>query len=196
MKMTIKNLFILITLLTFVLPAFSVESFQDKKKEIIALYNANSLDSAYAEITKITEDKRDYELWFLLANISQDKGNNTNAVFFLQKSINLNQDFDKAHYNLGNIYFEEKRYNLAVNEYKSAIRTKKDFPYYYYNMGCAYLGLKDYKAAKNAFEKAIKIKADEADFYYNLAIAYKNLGNDKEMQNAVDLYNKLKDKKI
>ena len=190
----LKYLLIILFAAGICLPSFSAPISPDKKKEIIALYNSNSLDEAYAEITKILEDERDYELWYLLANISQDKGNTTNAVFFLQKSINLNPDFDKAHYNLGNIYLNEKRYNLAINEYKKAIKIKKDFAYYYYNTGCAYLGLKDYRNAKNAFVKAIKLNSDEADFYYNLAIAYKNLKNEKEMKSALESYKRLKDK--
>ncbi|MCD7879264.1 MAG: tetratricopeptide repeat protein, partial [Candidatus Gastranaerophilales bacterium] len=152
------------------------------------------LEEAYNMISKITEDERDYELWFLLGNISQDLNNDTNASFFLQKSILLNPEFDKAHYNLGNIYLKEKRYNSAVNEYKLAVKYKKDFPYYYYNLGCAYLGLKDYKNAKNSFNKAIKLNGGEADFYYNLAYAYKYLNDNEQAQKAYSIYKELKNK--
>ena len=82
-----KIFLVLFIILSVAMPSFAVLS-QDKKKEIIALYNSNNLDEAYFEISKITESDRDYELWYLLANISQDRGNNTNAVFFLQKSLN------------------------------------------------------------------------------------------------------------
>ncbi len=175
--------------------AFSEQSFEDKKKEIIALYNSNNLEEAYNMISKITEDERDYEIWYLLGNLAQDFNNDTNASFYLQKSILLKPDFDKAHYNLANIYFKEKKYNSAINEYKLAIKYKKDFAYYYYNLGCAYLEQKNYKDAKNAFEKAIKLKSNEPNFYYNLAIAFKNLGKDVEMNEAIDNYKKLKNEK-
>ncbi len=186
---------IIYILIAYILGAnfgFAKESFEDKKKQIIALYNSNNLEEAYNMISKITEDERDYELWYILGNISQDFNNETNASFFLQKSIMLKPDFDKAHYNLANIYLNQGKYNSAINEYKSALKYKKDFPYYYYNLGCAYLGIKDYKEAKNAFEKAIKLKPDNADFYYNLAYSYKQLNNDKEMKKALETYNKLK----
>lgn len=192
-----KKIFVFFTVLVFFTLGTDVclaeSSFEERKKDIIALYNSNNLEEAYSRISKITEDERDYELWFLLGNISQDLDNDTNASFFFQKSVLLKPDFDKAHYNLANICLKEKKYNTAINEYKLAIKYKKDFPYYYYNMGCAYLGLKDYKNAKTAFEKAIKLKTDEADFYYNLAFAYKNLNNEKELQKALDMYNKLKE---
>lgn len=188
------NLFILILVFVFsVSSSFSAQSLDETKKQIIALYNSNQLEEAHNMISKLTESERDYEIWYLLGNLAQDFNNDTNASFFLQKSIILNPEFDKARYNLANIYLKEKKYNSAIKEYKAAIRIKKDFPYYYYNLGCAYLGQKEYKDAISAFKKAIKLKSDVADFYYNLAYAYKNLNNEKEYQKAIDVYNKLKE---
>ncbi len=171
---------------------FAAQSFDEKKKEIIALYNSNNLEEAYKKISTITEDERDYEIWYLLGNLSQDFNNDTNAAFFLQKAILLNPEFDKAHYNLANIYLKEGKYNSAINEYKLAIKYKKDFAYYYYNLGCAYLGQRDYKTAINSFKKAIKLKNDDANFYYNLAFAYQKIEKEKEYKEAIDTYNKLK----
>ncbi len=194
----IKKIIITLTIFMYLFvgieQTFAAQSLEAQKKEIIALYNSNHLEEAYQMISKITEDERDYELWFLLGNISQDLDNDLNASYFLQKSIILKNDFDKAHYNLANIYLKDKKYNSAIQEYKEAIKYKKDFPYYYYNLGCAYLGLNKYKEAKSAFNKAIKLKNNEANFYYNLAFALKNLNNNKEAQEALDKYNELKDK--
>ncbi len=189
-----KKLFVILFLfISFCsLQGSASQTFADKKKEIIALYNSNNLEEAYKQISTITEDERDYEIWYLLGNLAQDFNNDTNAAFFLQKSILLNPEFDKAHYNLGNIYLKEKKYNSAINEYKTAIKYKKDFAYYYYNLGCAYLGQKEYKLAKNNFKKAIKLKSDNPDFYYNLAFAYNKLNKEKESKEALDTYNKLK----
>lgn len=191
MKKIFKVLIISLVLVFCANQCFAAQTFDEKKKEIIALYSSNNLEEAQKLISTITEDERDYEIWYLLGNLAQDFNNDTNAAFFLQKSILLKPDFDKAHYNLGNIYLKEKRYNSAINEYKLASKYKKDFPYYYYNLGCAYLAQKDYKNAKSAFKKAIKLKS-EANFYYNLAICNQQLKKDKEAKEALDMYNKLK----
>ena len=195
MKKLFNILIVLIAVFLLANHCFAALSFEDKKKNIIALYNSNNLEEAYNMISTITEDERDYEIWYLLGNMSQDFNNDTNAAFFLQKSILLNPEFDKAHYNLGNIHLKEKRYNSAINEYKLAIKYKKDFPYYYYNLGCAYLAQREYNGAKVAFKKAIKLNPNEANFHYNLALAYKNLKKDKEAQKALDKYNQLKEEK-
>ncbi len=190
-KKSLIYIYIIISFI-FIQTCCFAQSLAEKKKNIIAVYNSNNLEEAYNMISSITEDERDYELWYLLGNLSQDLSNNTNAEFFLQKSINMNPEFDKAHYNLANIYLKSGKYNKAIGEYKLAIKYKKDFPYYYYNLGCAYIGIKDYKEAKNNFQKAIKLNNKEADFYYNLAFAEKNLNNEKEAKTALEMYNKLK----
>ena len=185
------NTFLIFTFLLLGANFVMAKNIEETKQEILALYSANHLEEAYELISALTEEERDYELWYILGNISQDFNNYTNAIFFLQKSTILNPEFDKAHYNLANIYLKEKRYNSAVEEYKVAIKIKKDFPYYWYNLGCAYLGLKEYSKAKAAFNKAIKLNSLEADFYYNLALAYKNLNDTKKAQENLDIYNKL-----
>ena len=187
----IINSILIISILLFGANFAMAKNVEETKQEILALYSANHLQEAYEMISALTEEERDYELWYILGNISQDFNNNTNAIFFLQKATILNPEFDKAHYNLANIYLKEKRYNSAIEEYKVAIKIKKDFPYYWYNMGCAYLGLKDYSKAKSAFNKAIKLNTSEPDFYYNLALTYKNLNNTKKAQENLDIYNKL-----
>lgn len=194
MKKIIISLIFIFSVLFLSEEVFAKTSIQEKKREIIALYNSNNLEEAYNQISKITEDERDFMLWYLLGNISQDMGNDTNASFFLQKSILLNPAFDKAHYNLGNIYLKEEKYNSAIREYKSAIKHKKDFAFYHYNLGCAYIGLKDYKNAKNALKTAIQLNPNIANFHYNLALAYKNLNNEKEAKKELEKYNNLKEK--
>ena len=193
MKKTIKVLFVCFAILISYSSCFAAISNAEKKQQIIALYNTNKLDEAYTMISSMTEDERDYELWYILGNISQDYGNEENAIFFLQKATILKPEFDKAHYNLGNIYLKENKYNSAINEYKLAIKYKKDFPYSYYNMGCAYLGQKQYRDAKNTFLNAIKLNGNEPDFYYNLALSYKNLGEKEKAQKYLDIYNKMKE---
>lgn len=186
-----KILIILVCFVLFFDKAYSDISFDDKKQQIIAVYNSNNLEEAYNMISKITESERDYELWYLLGNLAQDFNNDVNAVYFYQKSLILKEDFDKAHYNLANIYLKEKKYNSAIKEYKLAIKAKKDFPYYYYNMALAYVGIENYKAAKSALQNAIKYKNNEPNFYYNLAFVFKKLGKEKDAQKALETYNML-----
>ena len=94
-------------------------------------------------------------------------------------------------FNLANIYLEEDRPLMAIDNYKNVIRLKRDFAYAYYNIGCAYLKLGDYKKAKKYFAKAVELKNTEPDFQYNLAFCYKKLNKLKLASRHLEFYNKL-----
>ena len=97
----------------------------------------------------------------------------------------------KAHYNLGNIYLEQDKPNLAISEFKKVVKYNPDFAYGYYNLGCAYLKIDKPKTAKWQFYKAIDLNNQVADFHYNLAYTFKKLGNEKQAKAYLDIYNKL-----
>ncbi len=162
--------------------------FEQQKKEIIAVYNSNNIKETYNMISKITAEERDAELWFLLANLSQDLDKEDDAITFLQKAISVNPEFDKAHYNLANIYLSKNKYNMAIEEYKLAIKYKKDFAFSHYNLGCTYLAQKNYNKAISSFKKAIELKKDEPSFYYNISIAYDAVDKKEKAEDAYATY--------
>ena len=57
------------------------------------------------------------------------------------KAIEVDGDFFKAYYNLGNIYLNDGKPNMAIEQYKKVIKLKPDFAYAHYNLGCAYIKL-------------------------------------------------------
>ena len=70
MKKLFKLLIVFIVVFSFANQCFAAQSFEEKKKTIIALYNSNNIEEAYNMISTITEDERDYEIWYLLGNMS------------------------------------------------------------------------------------------------------------------------------
>lgn len=163
----------------------------EAKERLKAVYNTNNLEEAYKIVSTIPEAERDSEIWFMLANISQDLNQDEDAVFYLQKAILTDKANDKAYYNLGNLYLSRNQVNSAIKMYKNAIYIKKDFAPYHYNLGCAYMQTEDYKNAKSQFSKAVFLKENEPNYRYNLALTYKLLGNTKKAQKELDIYNKL-----
>ena len=81
----VLNIFLIITVMFFGTNFATAKNLEETKQEILALYSANHLEEAYEMISALTEEERDYELWYILGNISQDFNNYTNAIFFLQK---------------------------------------------------------------------------------------------------------------
>lgn len=172
-------------------PAQESEALKEVKARLKAIYNTNNINDAYRIVSSIPENERDSEVWFLLANITQDLNEPEDAIFYFQKAILTDEKNDKAYYNLGNLYLDKGQVYNAIKMYKEAIKIKGDFAPYHFNLGCAYLKAKDDKNAKTQFAKAVFLQPNEPNYRYNLALAYKNLGNTKKAQQELDIYNKL-----
>ena len=155
------------------------------------LYNSNNLDASLELFNKIPDEEKISDDWLFVANIAQDKEKPIDAVFYLKKSIALDDNNYKAHYNLGNFYLADNKVNMALNEYKKVLKLKKDYAYAYYNKGCCYLKKKSWFNARYEFGLAIKANPNEPAFYYNLAYTYKMMKKPKKAKEALEMYNKL-----
>ncbi len=168
-----------------------LDSYQEIRNQAKLLYNANKSNEAAKLFNSIPDSEKVSDDWLILANISQDNDKIVDAVFYLKKAIQADDKNYKAHYNLGNLYYYDNKYNMALNEYRKVLKIKKDFAYAYYNKGCCYLKKKSWFNAKYEFGLAIKANPDEPSFYYNLAYTYKMMKKDKKAKEALEIYNKL-----
>lgn len=191
MKMIFKIFLIFLLFLGLINITFAQDDSLELKNNSVALYNANKLQDAYQLISQIPEEKRDAELWLMLANITQDYSNEIDSVFLLQKALTVDPTYYKAYYNLGNLYFQDDKLIKAIENYELAIKYNKKFAYAYYNLGCCYLKDGKYSKAKSYFLKAIKLKSNEANFYYNLALTCKKMNDNKQVQTYLNNYDNL-----
>jgi tetratricopeptide (TPR) repeat protein len=77
--------------------------------------------------------------------------------------------------NLGNAYFNKKKYDSAIEEYKKAVRIKPDNGTVHYNIAAAYHNKGYFDKAAVEYEKAIEIDPQMADAHNGLAFAYYKL---------------------
>jgi len=162
-----------------------------KTQQAIAYYNDNNITEALKVLQTIPETEKNAEDWLLMGNILQDQSKNAEAAFMFKRAILTDKNYYKPYYNLANMYLDEERPLMAIDNYRVAVKLKPDFAYGYYNMGCAYLRLGDYKKAKKYFEKAVTLKNTEPEFQYNLAYCYKQLNKTKLTLRHMEFYNKL-----
>jgi len=171
-----------------VYPSFAFDE-TDIKAQAYALYNTNNGKEALKMLEGLPLEQKDEEVFIVIANIYEDRGDIDKAVENLNKSIIINSKYYKAYYNLGCIFLNKKAYELAEKNLLLSVKYNKDFPYSYYNLGTLYLRKGEYEKAKKNLIKAIYLKGDEKDFYLNLACAYKFLGKEKEAKKLLDIYN-------
>ncbi|MEN3046469.1 MAG: DUF4388 domain-containing protein [Candidatus Hydrothermales bacterium] len=125
-------------------------------KEIVKLYERGIIE--FKEIDRTLEEKArvEAEELFLKAREMLKKGKYLEAEVFLTKSISLYPDFIMAHLLLAELYYSQKNYRLASQQYYQIIRKDPHNPLGYYGMGFVRVRLGDLQGALKAWEKAFE----------------------------------------
>ena len=180
-----------VLLLTMFLSLGACFASNELSQQATAFYSDNNFHKTMELLLQIEEKERSAQDWLLLGNLLEEKGEKQNAIFMYQKSINTDEKYYKAYYNLANLYLADDKYNMAIENYQKALKLKKDNPYIYYNLACAYIKLAEIKKAKSHLIKAVTLNSNIAEIHYNLAYVYKCLNKPKVAQEYLNNYNKL-----
>ena len=89
--------------------------------------------------------------------------------------------------NRGFVYYNQKKWELALADYNKAIAINPDFALAYYNRGLVYYDQKKWELALADYTKTIAINPDDAEAYNNRGLVYKN---QKKWELALADYNK------
>mgnify|MGYP003571470272 CR=1 FL=1 len=171
--------------------SFALSSSVDIKEEAIALYKTGNYSAALEKLSSIPSSDKDETIFLLMANILENQGKDNKAIQYLNKSLDKNNSFYKAYYNLGCIFAKKKSYLLASNNFEFAIKYNKNFAPSYYNLACCQMKLKNYDAAKRNLIKALEFEPKNKDYLYNLAYCYKELNEIRKAKKIIETYNSL-----
>lgn len=117
---------------------------------------------------------------------------------FIQSEINATKNA-RMHSNMGNIYFDEKKYPAALKEYEIAYNLAyktQAAGTYLYNIARCYYVLQNYQWAKNAILGAIKKDCMNITYYQLLVDCFIKLGIteielQKHIEDASNPYNRI-----
>ena len=119
------------------------------------------------------------------AKSSYEEGKYSESV---QQYNAVDDKSDALHYNVGNAYYKDKKYDKAIAEFKQ-VQTPELKPKALHNMGNAYAQSKKVDEAIKAYEEALKLSDDE-DTQFNLDLLKKEKKKqqkqDKKDQNDQD----------
>lgn len=94
-------------------------------------------------------------------------GNYDQAKQDADKAISIDKTSDRAHYAKAEVlYYGQKDYNLALQQYNAAIRSNVQMTEAYAGKARALMGLQNYKDAMKVAEDAIKNLKDDPELYY------------------------------
>lgn len=139
---------------------------------IAGLILSHTIPAAAEMLNKSIRD-REYKTNNLISNIDLYNINDKR----------LREDAAKAHYNMGNIYFEKGQYEIAVREYYQAVTLMPNDPDTHYNL--AFVSgehLKDFKTALKHYKMYLYLNPEASD---------KKFVNEKIMQAQLEIRGKL-----
>jgi Ca-activated chloride channel family protein len=120
----------------------------------------------------------------------------TDASVSYQKALGSNSNYDKATYNLGNAFYQNKNFKEAIPQYELTTKTATDkftIAEAYHNIGNAMMESKNYQGAVDGYKNALRNNPNDDETRYNLAVAQKLLEKEKK-DNKDNKDDKKKDK--
>jgi tetratricopeptide (TPR) repeat protein len=118
-----------------------------------------AVDGAQAQATKSEKEVVDQEekTMDLLSRID----------VFTEEDERLKMDSARAHYNMGNVYYQKGEYEVAAREFYQAVILMPNDPDVHYNL--AYVSsehLKDFETARKHYKMYLYLKPDAKDLHY------------------------------
>ena len=132
-----------------------------------------------------------YKAHCMLAIAYDISGNYELAISHFKKSLRLNPDDSRVHYNLGSICAKRAKDEEAVLHFKKSVELNPDCPYAHNSLGTAYEHLNRLEKAVRHYRRAVRLKPEYADACYNLGVVCAKLGENKKAvlyyQKAIEL---------
>ncbi len=85
-----------------------------------------------------------------------------------KRAIEIQPNFENAHYNLGMLFEKLREFQKAINCYERAIKIDPNYADAHNNLGLTFIRLREYQKAIGSFKKAIQLNPNHASAHSNL----------------------------
>jgi Ca-activated chloride channel homolog len=118
---------------------------------------------------------------------------------FADAEVNFKKGLDKApdnfitNFNLGDAYYQQKRYDEALKSYNAALsqaKTKNEKAHVYHNIGNSLLKSSKLKESIEAYKNSLKLNPNDEETKYNLSYALNMLKNQQKQNQNKNQQNK------
>ena len=111
------------------------------------------------------------------AATAQEAKELTRALTLLEQAIKLDPTAKAAYNSLGNVYYQQQRYQQALTMYQKALVIDPDYAKARTNLGSTYMQMAMDTRAIEELHKALRADSSYSLAYYNLACVYARSGN-------------------
>ncbi|MCD4829345.1 MAG: tetratricopeptide repeat protein [Candidatus Cloacimonetes bacterium] len=133
----------------------------------------DKFDEAIALLEDLAERTADPCMWLRVGNLYADIGYTDEAVTALELALELDEDYDKPHYRLALILFEEEDYDAALPHLRFVNDIYPDDEEIYRKLAIAYQKTGRILEAIEQYESVIASEPGNTKAYLNLAQAYR-----------------------
>ncbi len=184
--MTYKPIFTSILLALVALNLYSNPSWHYYYKKGVIEYRAGMYDFAIENLTKALELKGDlHEAANILADIYIKENNRTRALYYLSRSLRINDNQGAIHHQIADVYDYTGRFEIAAHHYKRAVQINPKNVQAHLSLVKYYFSKKDRVHAEKHFTICYNIGREEGEKLYEAARKEEQSDNDEE---ALTLY--------
>lgn len=136
------------------------------------LLDRGNYSAAVAEFkTATTLLSTNAQAWNYLGVAYQHAGKAADAALAYQRALNLNRDLVEVHYNLGCLWLEQNRPDLAKSEFTAYVLSRSKEPAGWTKLGVAQLRLHNLVSAEKSFSTALSLDRTDAEAFNGLGLA-------------------------
>ena len=113
-----------------------------------------------------------------------------------KKSLEKDPNGFEGHFNLGDAYYKQGRYDEAIQAYKNSLSftdNKENKSRVFHNVGNSLLKQQKYQESIGAYKNALKANPEDLETKYNLSYALNMMKQDQNKQNQQNKNDKNKD---
>jgi tetratricopeptide (TPR) repeat protein len=140
----------------------------DYSDAVVQLKSATSLMSTNAQA------------WNYLGVANEYAGHPADAVLAYQRALTLDRDLVEAHYNLGCLWLEQNKPDVARTEFTAYVLRRSKESAGWTKLGIAQLHLRDLAGAEKSFRTALSISTNDAGAWNGLGLAQMQWGRPRE----------------
>lgn len=107
----------------------------------------------------------------------------SDAEVKFKKGLEKDPEMFQGHFNLGDAYYKQGRYDEAIQSYKNSLQFTEDKDYQsrvYHNIGNSLLKQQKYQESVGAYKNSLKQNPDDLETKYNLSYALNMMKQDQK----------------
>lgn len=164
---------------------------QDLDREIQNLLFRKEFYLLKNKLLNIDSKKKNYIFYNILGYTYQELGELEKAEDSYLKSLDLNNNFLEAKFNLAVLFYKKKLLNKAEKIFIDYINQDENNYLCYFNLGIINFEKKEYSKAIDFFKKTLDLQKDFYYGYHQLGLAYEKANNIEDAIKFYQIANKL-----